>query len=374
MNHKKIENSLRSAINQTPTVDFEKLAAMPFVKMTNHDHITMQQKNRKPNTIRKFSLAASFCLVMLVCFSGWFMQNRMPDSIISLDVNPSIEIVTNMQNKVLTVKALNEDAQAVVGDHDYNNADLSETVDTLFTSMIRQGYLTSDKNTIMISVENKNIKKAGSLSLQLDKEIQKSVLPYNITPLILRQVFEKDAEASAIAGKYGISAGKARLIEEMISSGTKLSFEALAKMSMEDLVEMTKEYAMDLQNFVQFDDDSDISQKDESALPVNTDKDHDSECLDEPEEKKASKEPNGQDEDSADQTDDQEDKDLTDQTDDQDGEDSADQTDDQEDEDSEDQTDGQEENSNDTDTDSSESDMEPQDINRDSGNKSDDHE
>lgn len=37
---KNIEKSLNNSICQAPTLDFNKLAAMPVVKMTEHDYIT----------------------------------------------------------------------------------------------------------------------------------------------------------------------------------------------------------------------------------------------------------------------------------------------------------------------------------------------
>ena len=272
MNNKNIEDALRRAVNQTPTVDFEKLAGMPFIKMTDHDYITRQQENHNPRAFKRFSVAVSFCMVMLICFSGWFVQNRLPDSVISLDVNPSIEIVTNMQDKVLTVTALNKDAQKIVGDRDYKNADLGETLDVFLASMIREGFLSPDKNIIMISVENKSIEKAESLSALLDKEIQKSVSAHNITPLILRQAFEKGTKASETDRKYGITMGKARLIHEIISSGTRLSFDELEKMSMEELIDITNEYSVDLNTILQ-PEDSDASKEEESDLSESTDAD-----------------------------------------------------------------------------------------------------
>ena len=67
---------------------------------------------------------------MLVCFAGWFNQYGMPDSVIALDVNPSIEIVTNKHDQILTINALNEDAKSIVKGLDFNKHDLKSTVDT----------------------------------------------------------------------------------------------------------------------------------------------------------------------------------------------------------------------------------------------------
>ncbi len=264
-----LERSLRGAINQAPTVDFEKLASMPVVKMTGHDYITMQHENRKANTFRGFSVAVSFCLILLVCFSGWFTQYRLPDSVIAIDVNPSIEIVTNKQNHILSVNALNEDAQVIIGEQDYRNAELSDTVDALLISLINHGYLSADKNIIMISVENKNIDKAEKLAILLDKKIQKSASTQNITPDVLRQIFTKDKEASAAAAQYSISVGKMKLIQEIISSNSKLSIDELAHMSMEGLLAVSRKYAIDLDKIIQYNDDSNIDEGADIQLNTN---------------------------------------------------------------------------------------------------------
>ncbi|WP_041669005.1 hypothetical protein [Acetobacterium woodii] len=75
MAHKKqlnIEKSLRQGINMAPALDFEKLAAMPVIKMTELDYITRQpQKTVKkvrflPKYFKPVSVAFAGILVMMV--------------------------------------------------------------------------------------------------------------------------------------------------------------------------------------------------------------------------------------------------------------------------------------------------------------------
>ena len=267
-----IEKSIKRAVNQAPTIDFEKLVNTPVVRMAEHDYITRLQEKQMSNHHKQFSLAFACCFAILVCFSGWFVQFRMPDSVIALDVNPSIEIVTNKQNRILSVKVLNEDAQRVIDGHVYKNADLSDTVDALLSSMISQGYLNIDKNIIMLSVENKNIKKANALSALLDKVIRDSASSRNISPHILRQVFTKDEAASALAEQYSVSVGKIKLINEILSSNTTFSMDELSHMSMRDLLSISKENAIDLHKIIQFDDDySGDDENNKYSRPSDTD-------------------------------------------------------------------------------------------------------
>ena len=145
MKKTEMERSIKRAVKQLPTVDFEKMASTPVYKMSAHDHITRQPEKKKIRYMKRFSAAFACCVVMLVCFAGWFNQYGMPDSVIALDVNPSIEIVTNKHDQILTINALNEDAKSIVKGLDFNKHDLKSTVDTLIASLISHGYLNAEK-------------------------------------------------------------------------------------------------------------------------------------------------------------------------------------------------------------------------------------
>ena len=266
-----IEKSIKRAVEQAPALDFEKLANTPVVKMSEHDYITRQQEEQSPKRLGKLIVGFAGCFIALICFSGWFVQYKMPDSVIALDVNPSIELVTNKQNHILSVKALNEDAKEVIDGKDYKNDDLGSTVDALLDSMISQGYLSIDKNIIMVSVENKDIKKAYNLTALLDEVIRDSVSSEEISPHILRQVFTKDKAASALAEKYSVSVGKIKLMNEILYSCNKFSMDELSRMTIRDLILIANENAIDLNKTIQFDDDyfnSDENNK--GSLPSDT--------------------------------------------------------------------------------------------------------
>ena len=63
------------------------------------------------------------------------------DSIITLDVNPSLNIIVDAADKVIEVQPLNDDARTVIGDMDFAGSDLDVTVNALIGSMLMNGYL-----------------------------------------------------------------------------------------------------------------------------------------------------------------------------------------------------------------------------------------
>lgn len=251
-----IEESIKRAMEQAPTVDFEKLVNSTVVKMSEHDYITKQRVEQTPKRRTKIIMGFASCFILLICFlGGWFVQYRVPDSVIYLDVNPSIELVVNKQNHILSVKALNEDAKEIIGGKDYTNDDLTSTVNDILSSMINHGYLSPDKNIIMVSVENEDIKKADNLAIVLDKLIRDGVSSQEISPRILRQTFTKDEAASALAEKYNVSVGKIKLINEILSSCSEFSMDELSYMSIRDLILIANKNAINLNQIMKSDDE-----------------------------------------------------------------------------------------------------------------------
>jgi len=267
MNRIQIEKSINRAVNAAPQLSFDELANLPYVKMAEHDFITKQEEIKFPAHIKQIAFATACCFLVMIFVSGWFVQNRVSDSTITMDVNPSIEIVTNKKDKVISLIALNEDARDITRGIDYKDAKLKDTVNALISSLISNGYLASDKRSILLSIKNKDSKKADAILSSLDETIKESLVSQNITPAILKQVIPKEKENTVLAKKYHISEGKMKLIQGILSSLDQYTLDMLTPMSIEALVELAEENSIDLRNLlgygVETDDDENNGNEDQ---------------------------------------------------------------------------------------------------------------
>ncbi|WKY46972.1 hypothetical protein Q5O24_11465 [Eubacteriaceae bacterium ES3] len=245
-----MEGALSRAVNQAPLLDFKALSAMPVEKMDKHDWITMPRKKKCINLKPISAVAASF-LVGVVVYSGWFAQFKMADSVIGLDVNQSVEIITNRQNKVLSVRPLNALGEKVIAGKDFKQADLNESVNTIVNGLIEYGYLNEADKTILVSVKNSDVAKADQLVASVSETIEKTADAEAISPTILNQTYDKiDTAEEELAESLNVTTGKMNVITVMNQADESLELEALAAMSMDQLIQVSDEKNIDLSSVI----------------------------------------------------------------------------------------------------------------------------
>ena len=197
---------------------------------------TMKTKKKNVWTLRLAGMAASLCLIAGGIFGfGMYRENRAVDATVSLDVNPSVEIRVNRKDRVLDVCPLNEDGRLIVGEMDFSGSDLNVTVNALIGSMLRNGYLSELSNSILISVDNKDSARGKILQEQLAAQVDQILQIDAFRGAVLSQTVVKSDELRQLAEKYGITMGKAQLIQDILKGSTAHGFDDLAALSINEL-------------------------------------------------------------------------------------------------------------------------------------------
>ena len=218
--------------------------------------ITMNEINNKKKKNRFVPIAVAAALV-LVCLGGYLgysygsaadpgvtgnivepstvPSDAAVDSIITLDVNPSLNIIVDAADKVIEVQPLNDDARTVIGDMDFAGSDLDVTVNALIGSMLMNGYLDDIRNSILVSVANGDTAKAESLQQQVSDMINSAVGEGGFEASVLTQTVTSTSETASLAQQYGISEGKAELILKVVAADPTLTVESLAPLSVNDI-------------------------------------------------------------------------------------------------------------------------------------------
>lgn len=227
-----IESKLRSAVsNAVPDVLDSVMDACDHEKGK-----VIYMEKKKNNTIRSLAaIAAVFVLVI----AGIFLAGRFQGgntsalaAVVSLDVNPGIELNVDKNEKVISVSAVNDDGREVLSGMELDGTSFDVAVNAIIGSMLQHGYLDDTANSILLSVSGVDGYDADKLQAELTERVSKRL---SDCAVLSQNVSDADSELVEKANKYGITVGKAKLIEEIVSSNSRHNFEELVGLTINEL-------------------------------------------------------------------------------------------------------------------------------------------
>ena len=237
-NKEQIEVHLKSAVDALTPDIFDRL------------DLSVPQENGKPEAEKKepekretflflhqmrgAALGAAASLCLLITGGGvWYYQyeNRQIDSVIGIDVNPSVELSINRRERVLKAEALNQDGNQILSDMDLKGVDLNVAVNAVVGSMVTHGYLDDLDNAILVTVSNDSMTRASALRSSVVGNIEKTLEENQVQAVVYDQQAVEDDEIEKLAEQYGISYGKAYFLKELIEENQDLSMEDMEWLS-----------------------------------------------------------------------------------------------------------------------------------------------
>lgn len=236
MTDQELEQRLRTALEHAAPDHLEALLSRCELRRGNV--IPMTVPARKPRKKAAMAWLAAACLALVVVGGGvgvQYYQANAVASVISLDVNPSVELDVNRQEKVVSAVPLNADANEILDGMDLKGADLNVAVNAIMGSLLKHGYVDELANSILISVEDDDAARGAALEQKLTTEIGQVLDSAKVNGAILSQTLSGDSALQQKADEYGISLGKATLIQSLVDSSNHLTFESLVGLSINEL-------------------------------------------------------------------------------------------------------------------------------------------
>ena len=253
MTNEKMEQRLASAVEKTAPNDVNGV-----LSRCDERKGTVIPMTTKKTAKKRWTTLAAACLALVLLGGGgiFYQQAHAVASVVSLDVNPSIELKVSKSEKVLVCTPLNEDAKAILADMgdgaDLKGAKLDVAVNAIVGSLVRNGYLNSISSAIMISVEDNDTARAEKLQRELTSTVDGVLQTSEAKASVLTQTLTQDAGLTQQARENSISTGKAALVNRVLALNPALEFDALAKLSVEEL--------------------KDLAEAGAPAMPIGTDK------------------------------------------------------------------------------------------------------
>ena len=241
MTNEQMERRLASAVEKTAPDDVNGV-----LSRCEERKGTERLMTEKKTAMRRWTTLVAACLALMLLGGGglFYQQANAVASVVSLDVNPSIELRVNRDEKVLSCTPLNEDAKEILedmgGGADLKGAKLDVAVNAIVGSLVRKGYLSEISSAIMISVEDKDSTRAEKLQRELTSAVDGVLRTNESKAAVLTQTVTQDAELERQARENSISTGKAALVNRILALNSSLRFDALAKLSVGELKDLAE--------------------------------------------------------------------------------------------------------------------------------------
>lgn len=265
MTNKEIESRLKRAVSDiTPDV-LDKVMSADVVKDERMANIMPMNKNKK----KLAGKIVAVCAAIAIIFGGaaFFAGNALTESKITIDVNPSVEIITGKSDKVKKVEPLNEDGKIIIDGMDFKNTDVDITVNALIGSMAKKGYLTDVNNeNVLVSVQNDDAQKAEKIRIEVVNNVRKALNENNVSATVFNQVVTDDKSIADMAKEYNISYGKAAFISQLLTIAPDLDAKSLSAMTISEIAALVESKNIDISKIIRYEYDDSVHENIEDAI------------------------------------------------------------------------------------------------------------
>lgn len=198
-------------------------------------------------------MAISLCAGLAACDPA---QDRTTQgkgvSYFTLDINPSVEFVLDDEGKVLSYRALNEDAKVMLFEVELKGLTVEKATDTVLDLAIELGYLTADNKGVETTVVSQDETKEAEILSKIKAEIQTKNGEVKIDIVLhtdggfaygrrLNRLKEQYPDHAAI---QALTVSRYRLILSAMAADPTLTVEKAAQMEVSELTEIVSD-AMD---------------------------------------------------------------------------------------------------------------------------------
>ncbi|WP_169086310.1 anti-sigma factor domain-containing protein [Paenibacillus sp. PL91] len=230
------------------TADGQFLQAPIQGKTEIGEEITFEEEYRKPRTFKAaywYTSAAAIMLLVFLPFLLMMQQDKNPVvAYVSMDINPSVELGVDKNDKVRELSALNEDGRLIIEGLEYEGVNVETVAASILERAKGSHYLdTPNKNifiTSMLLDDNSALKldyeqiltgKVDRTLRNLLKQLAAEAASANITTLSVPNEVREEAAAN------GISSGKMAVYLMAKDEGYTIEMEQLKQNSIDKATE-----------------------------------------------------------------------------------------------------------------------------------------
>jgi hypothetical protein len=194
---------------------------------------------------RRIMFRGSIITTAIALFAIFVNLNTAADTYVTIDINPSIELVANAFDKVIEANPLNEDAEILLSDLDLIGLTLTEAAILITEEATEMGYIDelSTDNLVLVTVYEDDEEKQDEIGDEISEGIENNFENKGIEIAVKSQGITQEVKDTA--NDYGISNGKMMYIKKAVEQNEELVVENLVDLSMKEINQLMNENRKD---------------------------------------------------------------------------------------------------------------------------------
>ncbi|MBC8062400.1 MAG: anti-sigma factor domain-containing protein [Clostridiaceae bacterium] len=235
-----LELKKNCAVIMTEDCEFQYIKKRPGMFVGQQINFDKKSINKfKNNIIRYAGLVACFLTIILVSIMSYSKFNTSKDiyAYVDIDINPSLEVAINKDNKVIFVKPINEDGKMLLKSLKLKGETLETAISEILNQSRHNGYIKSQTDNyvlIAMSLNPETIEYKKKLNYLLDA--LNGIAEENGKERIITRVIDTSWETRNLANQNNISTGKYTMYTKAKDLGLNLSIDEVRNNNLSDIL------------------------------------------------------------------------------------------------------------------------------------------
>ena len=197
-------------------------------------------------------------LSFVVIFSGVFLLascmqsvSAQDDSYLTIDINPSVELIVNGREKVVYANPLNEDAEILLAELELEGMDLEDAMDLIIQTAIELGYIDPEADETYVSVSS--ISENAEMAEKIRERAKEHINNAFSKRYMMGKAQDKGFTPEFVleAESLGVTPGFLFLAKTAVEVNDELLLEDALLMTVQELQAVLKEAKAEMRDVVQ---------------------------------------------------------------------------------------------------------------------------
>lgn len=193
--------------------------------------------------VRYLAVAASIFIVIASYFL--YSQLFVPRTVyayVDIDINPSIELTIDKDERVLAARALNDDAAKLLGNLKLKSLKVDEAVNEIITECRKEGFIKPEGNgTVLVSASESSDKNNSQENEKLDKILNDiDVKIKDVDSQVQTELIKVNPDDRALAAQNNLSMGRYVLYNEIKQDGANITVEQAKNSRVSEMISKAK--------------------------------------------------------------------------------------------------------------------------------------